>query len=119
MKSPMQRATEQIRRLILTVLEEAQGAVRAKLVHEIMLIPTTWEDFLAQVEYLAAAELIRIFPARTDAELSPVAQAQYLEMCRRARYDSDHCNKIMVRIRLKGRDFLEGNATDIRGVAAS
>ena len=120
MKSPTQIANEELRRTLLVVLYEAGTAIRAKLARQIMddlNSPTTWDDFVAQLEYLAGEELLRVFPTGVDQELTAVDQAKYLALCRRIQWDSVDANRVMVRIRQRGKHFLEGNADDVVGVA--
>ena len=105
---------------MLVVLYEAGKAIRAKLVRQIMddlNASTTWDDFVSQLEYLAGEELIRVFPVGADHELSPVEQARYLSLCRRIQWDTPEASCVLVRIRQRGKYFLEGNASDVRGVA--
>jgi hypothetical protein len=115
-----QAQTEEVRRSILEVLYESGSALRAKMVRRIadaMNASTSWDDFLGQIEYLAAEELVRVFPAGTTDELSAVDQARYLEMCKRAVPDSDEAHQMMLRIRQRGRWFIEGNDNQVVGVA--
>ena len=119
-KTPAQRQTEELRRTLLVILHEAGVAIRAKTARQIMddfNQSTTWDDFLAQLEYLAGEELVRVFPSNADNELSVVEQARYLAFCRRIQWDAPEADKVLVRIRQKGKHFLEGNARDVVGVA--
>lgn len=122
LKSPTQIANEELRRTLLVVLYEAGTAIRAKLVRQIMddlNSPTTWDDFIAQLEYLAGEGLVRVFPTGADQELTAVDQAKYLALCRRIQWDSSECSRVMVRIRQRGKHFLEGNDDGVVGVARS
>ena len=113
---------EEIRRGLLVVLFEAGSALRAKTVRSIMdslNYSTAWEDFLEHVEYLAGEELIRVFPNGTEVELNEVQQAKYIAQCKRTNYDSPESEKIMLRIRQRGRRFMEGNDLSVVGVAKS
>ena len=105
---------------MLVVLNEAGSALRAKRVRAIMdslNSSTSWEDFFSQVEYLAGEELLRIFPADAEAALNDVQQARYLATCKRMSFDSFEAEKIMLRIRQRGRRFMEGNDDSVVGVA--
>ena len=122
MKSMVQIQQEEDRRALLVVLCEAEDALRARTVRSIMEMygaPTTWETFMSHVGYLAGEELLRVFPSGTRTELSPVDQAQYIALCKRASYDSAEANQMLLRIRQRGRHFMEGNAPDVKGVATS
>lgn len=112
--------TEETRRCLLIVLNEAGSALRAKRVRSIMNelnAPTTWDDFLRQVEYLTGEDLIRVFPAGENQELSDVQQAKYLALCKRTQFDSFEAEEIMLAIRKRGRHFIEGNDDTVVGVA--
>jgi hypothetical protein len=111
---------EEIRRSILTVLYESGSALRAKRVRAIMSelgCSVFWSEFLRHVEYLAGEELVRVFPAGSQRELSEVEQATFLGQCRRMPFDAPECETVMLRIRQRGRQFIEGNADDVKGVA--
>jgi trimethylamine:corrinoid methyltransferase-like protein len=116
----MKTEQEEIRRAILNVLYESGSALRAKRVRVIMSelgCSVFWSEFVKHVEYLVGEELIRVFPAGSQVELSAVEQAKYLEQCKRLRFDAPECDTVMVRIRQRGRQFIEGNANDVKGVA--
>ncbi|HEX8091457.1 MAG TPA: hypothetical protein VF762_21565 [Blastocatellia bacterium] len=120
MKGVKQVETEETRRCLLVVLYEAGSALRAKTVRSIMdslNSSTSWDDFLAQAEYLAGEELVRVFPADAESELTDVQQAKYIGTCKRMSFDSPEAGKIMMRIRQRGRRFMEGNDDSVVGVA--
>lgn len=120
MKNAEQIQNEEIRRCLLVVLYEAGSALRGKTVRSIMdslNSSTSWDDFLKQGEYLAGEELIRVFPADADSELSDVQQARYISTCKRMNFDSTEAGQIMMRIRQRGRRFMEGNDSSVVGVA--
>ena len=111
---------EETRRCLLVALYECGSALRAKTVRSIMDAmnhPTAWDDFINQVEYLAGEELVRCFPAEAESELTDIEQAKYLAVCKRTNYDSPDAEKIMLRIRQRGRRFIEGNDDSVVGVA--
>jgi hypothetical protein len=119
-KTLSQIQTEETRRCLLVVLYESGSALRAKTVRSIMdslNSSTSWDDFIHQLEYLAGEELLRAFPADTDHELNDVEQARYLATCKRMNFDSPESGKIMIRIRQRGRRFIEGNDGSVVGVA--
>ena len=122
MKSLSQIQTEEMRRCLLVVLMESGSALRAKTVRSVMdnmNHSTSWGDFLSQCDYLAGEELIRVFPGEADQELTDVEQAKFLAVCKRTTFDSPDADKIMIRIRQRGRQFMEGNDDSVKGVAKS
>ena len=117
-----QRETEEIRRKALEVLYEADRPIRAKTCRAIMNdlnAATTWDDFLVQIGYLVGEELVRVFPAGSEEELTGRQEGDYLAVCKRTQWDSSEAGRIMLRIRQKGRRFIEGYEPDVRGVARS
>lgn len=120
MRTITQVELENMRRCLLQILQESGAAVHATSVRNVLDAldhPTTWERFVATLEYLAGEELIRVFPAGTETELSDVAQAKYLMIIRQASYDSKEAQQVRLRIRQRGRRFLEGNEDGVKGVA--
>jgi hypothetical protein len=114
-----QAHNREIRRCLLQVLYEAGSALRAKSVRSIMSDLGTsvfWSEFLDHVEYLAGEELVRVFPAGARQELSDVEQAQFIADCKRLRFDAPECETVMLRIRQKGRHFIEGNDHGVKGL---
>lgn len=111
---------EEMRRVLLSVLYESGNALRAKRVRAIMSDlghSVFWSEFVGHLEYLAGEELIRIFPAGSTRELSEVEQARFVADCKRLNFDSPECETVLIRIRQKGRHFIEGSDEGVRGVA--
>lgn len=116
-----QHSKEEARRAILQFLYDAGGKFRAKRVRIVLarmsICNMLWSEYVDNLDHLVRKELIRIFPADARRELSVDEQGDYMDLVRRMSFDDVECEMVTVRIRDKGRDFIEGNAPDVKGVA--
>jgi len=113
---------EQTRRALLLTLYDHGGAIHAQTVRVVidgLNYSTTWENFLAHIEYLAGEELLAAFPAGCIKEMQEMEQAKYLTLVRQSSFDSEEARSLCLRIRQRGRRFIEGNEPDVRGVSKS
>ena len=116
-----QRDNEEQRRMILTVLHEADGRpLRAKRVRILASengCSMLWRKFVSQLRYLSDNELIVVFDAGRSEPQGPVRKKEYLDLVIQMQFDDAECDRVMVRIRKLGVQFMEGNAPQIVGVA--
>lgn len=116
-----QISKEEQRRAILQFLYDAGGKFRAKRVRRALanvgICNMLWSEYVDNLDHLVRKELIRIFPADVNGELSVDKQGDYMDLVRRMKWDDAEVDLVVVRIRERGRDFMEGNAPDVKGVA--
>jgi len=119
-KSPDQLYMEDARLKLIQILYESEAPLRAKTVRSLLdsfNYPFTWEDFMKQVSWLVSEQLIRCFPDDLSEERNEVEARKYVNLCLRTSFDSKESGKILLKIRSKGRHFLEGNEDGVKGVA--
>ena len=117
----MIRQAEEERRCLLQILYESGTSLRAKRARSIMSelgYAVFWSVFMRHVDYLASEELIYCFPAgASSGEPSATEQAKFIGQSLTLSFDAPECDTVMLRIRQRGRHFLEGNDSTVKGVA--
>jgi hypothetical protein len=120
MKTTDQIYREEVRLKVIECLYESERPLRAKTVRSVLdglNYPLTWEDFMRQVSWLVSEELIRCFPDDLTAERNEVEMRRYVNLCLQTAFDARESGKILLKIRSKGRHFIEGNEDGVKGVA--
>ena len=112
---------EALRRRILQALREADGssirAKRLRVVIDLSNDSTTWSDYVDHLQFLTGAGLIAVYDhARGEADRSQTLSS-YFGVCKRGGPFATEAEQIMVRLRQKGREFLEGYHPEVVGVA--
>lgn len=120
MASWEQAQREELRLCMLKLLYEAGRPLRGKTVRSMaddFGHPTTWDGFIRAVKYLRSEHLIYCFPAGLNESQSDVAAAKFVDLLMSASFDSHEGSTFMLKIAPRGAKFIEGNATDVVGVA--
>lgn len=119
-KTPEQLYREDARLKMIQVLYESEAPLRAKTVRSLLdnlNYPLSWEDFMKQVSWLVSEELIRCFPDDLNEERNEIETRKYVAYCLRTSFDSKDTGRILLKIRSKGRHFIEGNEDGVKGVS--
>jgi hypothetical protein len=120
MKTSEQLYREEVRLKMIQCLYESERPLRAKTVRSLLNdfnLPLTWEDFMRQVSWLVSEQLIHCFPDDLAEQRNEVESRRYVSSCLQMGFDSKDAGRILLKIRSKGRHYIEGNEDGVKGVA--